>query len=98
VNGHASEEELTELEYRALVYLSKRAGEVVSKEEFTNHLWGKVYHAKDDQRISALIHRLRDALQDRRKPHQFLETLRNRGFRLLRTSLIRTNLRHDLKG
>ena len=98
VNGREVEEELTELEYRALVYLSKRTGEVVSKGEFTNHLWGKAYHAKDDQRISALIHRLRDALQDRRKPHQYLETLRNRGFRLLRTSLIRTQIQHDLKG
>jgi len=98
VNGRESEEALTELEYRTLVYLSKRAGAVVSKDELTNHLWGKAYHAKDDQRISALVHRLRDALKDRRKPHQYLETLRNRGFRLLRASLIRTNLQHDLKG
>jgi DNA-binding winged helix-turn-helix (wHTH) protein len=98
VNGLEIEKELTELEYRALVYLSKHAGEVVSKDEFTNHLWGKAYHAKDDQRISALIYRLRDALQDRRKPHQYLETLRNRGFRLRRAMLIRTTTQSALKG
>ncbi len=62
--------ELTALEYRALAYLMMRAGNVVSKTELTEHIYGHD-EDRDSNVIEVLINRLRkkigaDIIQTRR--------------------------------
>jgi DNA-binding winged helix-turn-helix (wHTH) protein len=90
VEGAQISVELSDLQYRALVYLAQNAGRVVSRDELANHLHPDETYISTDQSLDTLIHRLRDALNDRQKPARYLETLRKRGFRLKNTTLART--------
>lgn len=71
------------LEYRALVYLAERAGQVVSKDDLAKYVWQQDYYQEDDQRISAVIYRLRRTYGVRS-----LQTLRKAGYRLPQATLI----------
>jgi DNA-binding response OmpR family regulator len=98
IDGRELTDNVSNLEYRALIYLAARAGQVVSKEELAEHVWQTTYYEEDDQRISALIYRLRDALHDKQTPYAHLETLRKRGFRLKRAMLLPAGLPSGAKG
>jgi DNA-binding winged helix-turn-helix (wHTH) protein len=91
VDGREMEDNLSEREYRALIYLAQRSGQVVSKDDFASYVWQEEYFVEDDQRISALVYRLRDALKDKHRPYRYLETLSKRGFRLQQTTLIQAS-------
>src|SRR5689334_17311626 len=80
VDGSEIEDSLSDEVYRALIYLAQHTGQVVSRDEFANHIWQGKYYEGDDQRISQLISRLRKALKDKQKPYKYLETLPKRGF------------------
>ncbi|HID45714.1 MAG TPA: response regulator transcription factor [Chromatiaceae bacterium] len=76
---------LTAYEYRVLEYLMLHGGEVVSKNELTEHIYEQDYD-RDSNVLEVLLSRLRRKLDpdNQRKP---IETLRGRGycFRLDRT-------------
>lgn len=78
VRGQKLTPPLPYLDYTALVYLVTRVNEVVSKDELANHIYTGDYYEGDDQRISAVIYRLRSALGNK----EFIQTLRKRGFRI----------------
>ena len=61
---------LTDQQYRGLVYLAQRVGQVVSGDELAEHLWPGEAHEVDNQRIAQVIHRIRLALGDRQKPYR----------------------------
>jgi two-component system response regulator PhoP len=71
---------LTAYEYRVLEYLMLNAGQVVSKTELTEHIYGDD-EDRDSNVIEVFIRRLRKKLdpEDAMKP---IETLRGRGYRL----------------
>jgi two-component system response regulator PhoP len=78
VNG--SPVELTNYEYRILEHLMLRAGEVISKTELAERMYGEEAE-RDSNVLEVFIGRLRRKLdpQDELKP---IETLRGRGYRL----------------
>jgi DNA-binding winged helix-turn-helix (wHTH) protein len=80
VEGQETQEILTDQQYRGLVYLAQRVGQVVSGDELAEHLWPGEAHEVDDQRIAQVIHRIRLALGDRQKPYRYLETRPKRGY------------------
>jgi hypothetical protein len=70
------EPEPTQLVYRALCYLIQRVGQVIPIDEFASYVWQVEFYEGDDQRVAALVHRLKNILGDK------LERLRKRGIRL----------------
>ncbi len=69
---------LTAYEYRVLEYLMLHAGEVISKTELTEHIYGQDYD-RDSNVLEVLLSRLRRKLdpENRIRP---IETLRGRGY------------------
>ena len=56
-------------------------GEVVSREDLVDQVWGVGFGG--DERLSRAISLLRKALGDRRGDHQHIETISKRGYRLI---------------
>jgi two-component system response regulator PhoP len=77
VNGAAVE--LTAYEYKALVYLAHRHGQVISKTELTEHLYDQDFD-RDSNVIEVFIGRLRKKL-DPRQTLKPIGTVRGRGYR-----------------
>lgn len=92
VEGQETPEELTDQQYRALLYLIEHVERVVSKDELAEHVWPDEAYEVDDQRIAQIIHRLREALGDRQKPFRYLETRPKRGYRMRQAQIIRTGI------
>jgi len=68
---------LTALEYRTLSYLAHHVGQIVSKTELTEHIYGQDFD-RDSNVIEVLINRLRQKLG-----RKAIETHRGRGYRLV---------------
>ncbi len=64
-----------------LLFLAKRKGEVVSREELIEEVWGGV--CVTDHVLSRCISELRKALGDDPRTPSFVETIRKRGYRLI---------------
>lgn len=78
-------EPLTDLEYRLLLLLYSRLGEVVDKYEIVEGVWGTEYIDEvDDGRIERLVSRLRSKIEPEPGEPRFIQTVRGRGYRLLR--------------
>ena len=65
-----------------LLELAKRDGELVTKEDLIDALWGG--RPIGNTPINRGISQLRGHLGDRDKPHRYVETLQKRGYRLMR--------------
>lgn len=80
VTMHGEAIELTAYEYRMLEYLMLHRGEVVSKNELTEHLYAQDYD-RDSNVLEVFVRRLRQKLdpEDSLKP---IETVRGQGYRL----------------
>lgn len=74
---------LTKLEYRLFLLLYGRLGQIVSKYDVVEAVWGEDYIEKvDDARIDKLVARLRSKIEpDPRNPRHLI-TVRGRGYRL----------------
>ena len=92
VDGQETQESLTDQQYRSLIFLAERIGQVISGDELAEHLWPEEAYEVDDQRIAQVIHRIRVALGDRQKPYHYLETLPKRGYRLHNVQCIRSGI------
>lgn len=82
VDGRETET-LTNLEYRLLLLLFGRLGQIVSKYDVVEAVWGEEYIDEvDDARIEKLVSRLRNKIEpDPRNPH-YVVTVRGRGYRM----------------
>ncbi len=89
VDGREIEEHVGPLEYRMLLYLAERVGQVVFEDELGNHIYPDEHYEGDDQRLTASVYRLRQALPEEHRG-RFLKTVRKRGYRLEDATLIRT--------
>ncbi|MCH9693036.1 MAG: winged helix-turn-helix domain-containing protein [Gammaproteobacteria bacterium] len=70
------------LVWRVLLSIARRNGDLVSKEEIVADAWGG--RAVADDPINRAIAGVRQALGDKARPHEYLETLQRRGYRLLK--------------
>lgn len=69
--------------FRVLVCLLERPGEVVTREEIQQRLWGNDTIVDFDHSLGTAINKLREALGDSAENPRFIETLARRGYRFL---------------
>jgi DNA-binding response OmpR family regulator len=75
-----TELQLTDTEFRILALLMQRAGEVITRDEFLDHLWGKdvyVSHRTVDTHVASL----RKKLEDDVVHPAYIASIRNAGYR-----------------
>ena len=78
------EDNLTTIEPKAmevLCYLAHRAGEVCTKEEIFEAVWGNVFVT--DEALTNAISKLRSALGDQARAPRFIRTIPRRGYCLI---------------
>jgi DNA-binding winged helix-turn-helix (wHTH) protein len=76
--------------FRVLTCLIERAGEVVSRDELQQRVWGPDSVVDFDHSIGTAINKVRDALGDTADNPRFVETLAKRGYRFIVPVAIRT--------
>src|SRR6201996_6785472 len=76
--------------FRVLTCLIERAGEVVSRDELQQRVWGPDTVVDFDHSIGTAINKIRDALGDTADNPRFVETLAKRGYRFIAPVAIRT--------
>jgi eukaryotic-like serine/threonine-protein kinase len=67
---------------RVLVMLTERPGEIITREQLQEHIWGTTF-VDFDQSLNKAINRLREALNDNAGTPQFIETIPRRGYRFV---------------
>ena len=66
-----------------LIFLVQRKGQLVSREDIVEKLWGKDVFVDADRSINAAIRKIRVALKDDPEEPKFLETVVGKGYRLV---------------
>ena len=69
--------------FRLLLLLMERAGEVVTREELRDTLWGADTFVDFDTGLNSIVRKLRDTLGDSAEHPEFIETLPRRGYRFI---------------
>jgi len=69
--------------FRVLVCLLERPGELISREEIQQRLWGSDTIVDFDHSLGTAINKLRDTLGDSAENPRFIETLARRGYRFI---------------
>ena len=74
---------LSRPQYRLLVLLYGNIGDVCTRDDVVEAVWPDVLgDGVTEQSIDALVHRLRERLDECDSDHQYVETVRGHGFRL----------------
>lgn len=68
---------------KALRAFLERPGEILSKEDLRNHLWGPDHHVDVDRGLAYCLSELRAALRDSAASPLYIQTLPRRGYRFL---------------
>ncbi len=76
---------LQDMPFRVLEQLVHRAGDLVTREELRDSLWGVGTHVDFEHGLNAAVHKLRVALRDPARRGRIIETLPGRGYRLAGT-------------
>ena len=69
--------------FRVLICLLERPGELVTREEIQQRLWGSDTIVDFDHSLGTAINKLRDTLGDSADNPRFIETLARRGYRFI---------------
>jgi Tol biopolymer transport system component/DNA-binding winged helix-turn-helix (wHTH) protein len=69
--------------FKLLAALLKQPGEIVSREELQQKLWGADTTVDFDHSLGIAVNKLRDALGDHAENPRFVETLARRGYRFI---------------
>jgi Tol biopolymer transport system component/DNA-binding winged helix-turn-helix (wHTH) protein len=79
---HGAPIRLQEQPFRVLAMLAERPGEVVSREQLQEKIWGNTF-VDFDQSLNKAVNRLREALNDNAGTPQYIETIPRRGYRFI---------------
>src|ERR1700751_536550 len=71
--------------FAVLQLLVERAGQVVSREEIHQHIWGNETFVDFERGINFSINQIRAALGDDAEKPRYVETIPRRGYRLIAT-------------
>lgn len=84
-NGTALNDELTQLEIRLLAYFLRHVDELCEKDALIRQIWPdeKVTEGVRDDSLAQLIKRLRDKLETNDSAHNYIQTVRGRGYRFV---------------
>ena len=69
--------------FRVLAALLSRAGEVVTREELQQEIWGANTNVDFERGIASAVNKIREALGDSAENPRFIETLARRGYRFI---------------
>ncbi len=69
--------------FRVLAILTGRPGELVTREELQELIWGKETFVDFDQSLNKAVNRIREALNDDASTPQYIETVPRRGYRFI---------------
>src|SRR6202021_1329179 len=69
--------------FRVLSFLLERPGEVVTREEIQQRVWGSDTIVDFDHSLGTAINKIREALGDSAENPRFIETLARRGYRFI---------------
>lgn len=69
--------------FRLLVFLARRAGSLVAREEIRSELWPDGTFVDFDQSVNFAIKQIRDALGDSAERPLYIETVPRRGYRFI---------------
>ncbi|MFT4113918.1 winged helix-turn-helix domain-containing protein [Silvibacterium sp.] len=69
--------------FKVLAMLLERPGEVISKEELQERIWGQDTNVEFEHSLATAVNRIRDALGDSASNPRFIETLARRGYRFI---------------
>jgi DNA-binding winged helix-turn-helix (wHTH) protein/Tol biopolymer transport system component len=73
---------LQEQPFRVLAMLAERPGEIVTREELQQKIWGDTF-VDFDQSLNKAVNRVREALNDNAATPQYVETVPRRGYRFI---------------
>lgn len=82
------EERPAPMVFAVLIALAKRDTDLVTKTQLIDEVWDG--RAMSDEPITSCLYQLRGHLDDRQKPHQLIETLQRRGYRLKQRVVLHT--------
>ena len=74
---------LQEQPFQVLVMLLERPGELVTREEIRERLWGAETFVDFDHSLNTAINKLRETLNDSASEPRYIETLARRGYRFI---------------
>ena len=74
---------LERLPMELLVLLASRQGELVTREEVIERLWGKGVYLDTEQGINTAIRKIRICLRDRPENPKYIQTVVNKGYRFV---------------
>ena len=83
VDGKLMPTRLARNEVKFMRYLASRHEALCSRAESVLVMYEKVYDRSDDERLDALVGRIRRKIGDKVRPHRFLITEHGKGHRLL---------------
>src|SRR4051812_7702717 len=69
--------------FKLLTILISRAGEIVTREELQQELWGSETVVNFDHSLGTAINKVREALGDSAENPRYIETLAKRGYRFI---------------
>lgn len=67
--------------FEVLLVLASRDGKLVTRDDLVDEVWAG--RATSDEPINRCLSQLRGHLDDRQRPHRYIETLQRRGYRLM---------------
>jgi DNA-binding winged helix-turn-helix (wHTH) protein/Tol biopolymer transport system component len=73
---------LQEHPFRVLAMLAERPGEVITREQLQEQIWGNTF-VDFDQSLNKAVNRVREALNDNAGTPQYIETVPRRGYRFI---------------
>jgi Tol biopolymer transport system component/DNA-binding winged helix-turn-helix (wHTH) protein len=68
---------------RVLAILTERPGEIVTREELREQIWGKETFVDFDRSLNKAVNRIREALNDDAGTPRYVETVPRRGYRFI---------------
>jgi len=84
--------------FRVLICLLERPGEVVTREEIQQRLWGNDTIVDFDHSLGTAVNKLREALGDSAENPRFIETLARRGYRFIAPVTVVGEVREENSG
>jgi TolB-like protein/DNA-binding winged helix-turn-helix (wHTH) protein/Tfp pilus assembly protein PilF len=66
-----------------LIFLIERQGELVSREQIAEKIWGKDVFVDTDNSINGAVRKIRQALKDDAEQPRFIQTITGRGYRFI---------------
>src|SRR5271165_6890051 len=73
---------LQEQPFRVLAILAERPGEVITREQLQEQIWGNTF-VDFDHSLNRAVNRVREALNDSAGTPQYIETVPRRGYRFI---------------